>query len=239
MKHLKRFDEGIFSKVRSMFKSDYELIVDDIRKILSGQKNLSEHDWGQPPNYLTRSKGWIFYIEINGRPIPGTRFEVKITNFKERFSIEFNKMPLLNFAFQSTELREYRHKRLKMRIDFVISEYIRFEKEKEEFELDYPLSDIKNWTYDIKDFDDIEEFKIESLNYGDDRPIEVDPLNWKSEPGYLITFETRYFSREKLKKLWNVVREVNKMLNNSGLITSDDLSLYWAKSKVLIKRKRN
>jgi hypothetical protein len=237
MKHLKRFNEGIFSKVKSIFKSDYELIVDDIRKILSGKKSIEEYDWGQPPNYLIRGKGWRFDIEINGRVIPGTRFEVKIVDFKERFGIEFNKMPLLNVTFHSTELREYRYQRLKRIIDWVIHEYIRFEKEKEEFELDYPLSDIKNWTYDIKDFDDIEEFKIESLNYGDDRPIEVDILNWKSEPGYLITFETRYFSREKLKKLWNVVREVNKMLNNSGLSTSDDLSLYWAKSKVLIKRK--
>jgi hypothetical protein len=237
MKHLKRFDEGIFSKVKSAFKSDYELIVDDIRKILSGKKSIEEYDWGQPPNYITRGKGWRFDIEINGRPIPGTRFEVKIVNFKERFSIAFNKMPLLNVTFHSTELREYRYQRLKRTIDWAIHEYIRFEKEKEEFELDYPLSDIKNWTYDIKDFDDIEDFEIESLNYGDDKPIDVDILNWKSEPGYLITFENPYFSRVKFMTLKLVIEEVNKMLNNSGLNMTDDLSLIWGTSKILIKRK--
>lgn len=236
LKRYKEFNEGIFSKFKSIFKSDYELIVDDIRKILSGKKSIEEYDWGQPPNYMTRGKGWRFDIEINGRVIPGTRFEVKIVDLEERFGIDFNKMPLLNVTFQSTELREYRYKRLKMRIDFAISEYIRFEKEKEEFELDYPLSDIKNWTYDIKDFDGVEDFKIESLNYGDDKPIDVDILNWKSEPGYLITFKTQNILRKNLTRLKLLIEEIIKMLNNNGLNWGES-SVLWLKSKIVIKRK--
>jgi len=128
-----------------------------------------------------------------------------------------------------------------------VSKVVELIKRKEEFETEYPIGDIKNWTSIIEDIDGVENFKIGEID------LLKRMYRFDFEPGYYIRFEiSDSFDVEYLK---NELKVLRKMLYNNGLDIigleeageKDYLTLYSIITEpiksndytFLIKRKRN
>jgi hypothetical protein len=183
-------------------------------------------------------------------PKSGKDFPVKVIwkfKLKEEFPFEIElKLPFKNFIIYFTHIESINRygdnafetlERLVedsgYYINNIISKYTKFEEEKRDFELDYPIEDIKNWTNNIKDFDDIGDFKIESLNYGDDRPNSKSlnwVLGWQSKPGYLLGFILNKKDSDEINK---VLDELGKRLENNGLKMESNSKIGWHLTETL------
>ena len=229
LKRYKEFNEGIFSKIKNALKSEFQIGVDHIRNILKENPLVSD---------------------LKEIPKSGKDFPVKVIwkfKLKEEFPFEIElKLPFKNFIIYFTHIESINRygdnafetlERLVedsgYYINNIISKYTKFEEEKRDFELDYPIEDIKNWTNNIKDFDDIGDFKIESLNYGDDRPNSKSlnwVLGWQSKPGYLLGFILNKKDSDEINK---VLDELGKRLENNGLKMESNSKIGWHLTETL------
>lgn len=101
--------------------------------------------------------------------------------------------------------------RLKRYNEAVASKVVELIKRKEEFETEYQIEDIKNWTSIIEDIDGVENFKIGEIDLLKLRRM----YRFDPEPGYYIKFEVTDLFDEKLFN--NELRVLIKMLYNNGL----------------------
>lgn len=142
--------------------------------------------------------------------------------------------------------------RLKRYNEAVASKVVELIKRKEEFETEYQIEDIKNWTSIIEDIDGVENFKIGEIDLLKLRRM----YRFDPEPGYYIRFEISIhrdsFDDEYFK---NELKVLRKMLYNNGLdiigleeagekdyLTLNSIITEPIKSNdytFLIKRKRN
>ena len=225
LKRYKEFNEGIFSKVKNAFKTDFQIGVDHIRNIL--KENPLVSDLKEIPK---SGKEFIWKFKLK-EEFP---FEIELKLPFKNFIIYFTHIESINrYGDNAFETLERLVEDSGYYINNIISKYTKFEEEKRDFELDYPIEDIKNWTNDIKDFDDIVDFKIESLNYGDDRPNSKSlnwVLGWQSKPGYLLGFILNKQDSDEINK---VLDELGKRLENNGLKMESNSKIGWHLTETL------
>ena len=239
LKRYKEFNEG--SKIKNALKSEFQIGVDHIRNIL--KENPLVSDLKEIPK---SGKDFIWKFKLK-EEFP---FEIELKLPFKNFIIYFTHIESINrYGDNAFETLERLVEDSGYYINNIISKYTKFEEEKRDFELDYPIEDIKNWTNDIKDFDDIGDFKIESLNYGDDRPNSKSlnwVLGWQSKPGYLLGFilnkplyqkiynqEVRLVCGRDSDEINKVLDELGKRLENNGLKMESNSKIGWHLTETL------
>lgn len=92
-----------------------------------------------------------------------------------------------------------------------ISKVVELITRKKEFETEYPIEDVKNWTSIIEDINGVENFKIGEIDlFKLGTMYRFDP-----DPGYYIKFEvTDLFDEDFFN---NELKVLRKMLHNNGL----------------------
>jgi hypothetical protein len=209
LKRYKEFNEGIFSKVKNAFKTEFQIGVDHIRNIL--KENPLVSDLKEIPK---SGKEFIWKFKLK-EEFP---FEIELKLPFKMFVIYFTHIESINrYGDNGFTTLERLVEDSGYYINIIMSKYTKFEEEKRDFELDYPIADIKNWTHDIKDFDGVEDFEIREIEYGDDRPNSKSlnwVLDWQSKPGYLLRF---ILNKEDSDEINKILDELGKRLENNGL----------------------
>lgn len=209
LKRYKEFNEGIFSKVKNAFKTEFQIGIDHIRNIL--KENPLVSDLKEIPK-SGKEFTWKFKLK---EEFP---FEIELKLPFKIFLICFTNIESINrYGYNGFATLERLVEDSGYYINTIMSKYTKFEEEKRDFEIDYPIEDIKNWTHDIKDFDGVEDFEIREIEYGDDVPNYISlnwVLDWQSKPGYLLKFILYQGEKNDVNEL---LGELSKRLENNGL----------------------
>jgi hypothetical protein len=242
LKRYKEFNEGIFSKVKSMFKpdskvksifkSEFERYADkidaslkEILKDLKSNFDIKLHKYDSD-----KYKSYIWDIQVVGKE-----------DYVELFFVDNKSINLMDGMFRDLRIEtwiwgdgdSHRHKtayfdcsylvkenQLDFQLKQIISMFIgtlEFIEKREIFDQEYPLEDIKNWTYGLSDMDGL---NLKLYKLGPNFINDKDGWTKAGKPGYLSKVWI-----EKTSDEWksfeedfkNEIEMLKKQLSNVGL----------------------
>jgi len=230
LKRYKEFNEGIFSKVKSMFKpdskvksifkSEFERYADKIdaslKEILKDIKSNFDIKLHKYDDY----KSYIWDIQVVGKEdyVKLIFVDNKTNNLRieQPSGIDIFDLSHLNLHWAVKE------NQLDFELKQIISMFIgtlEFIEKKEIFDQEYPLEDIKNWTYGLSDMDGL---NLKLYKLGPNFIKINDKAGWTKagKPGYLVKVWI-----EKTSDEWksfeedfkNEIEMLKKQLSNVGL----------------------
>jgi uncharacterized protein YeaO (DUF488 family) len=232
LKRYKEFNEGIFSKVKSIFKSEFERYAEKIdaslKEILKDIKSNFDIKLHKYDNYKSY-KSYFWDIQVVGKEdyVKLIFVDNKTNTFRietHLTGMDADKFPPVitpNIRiFDCSNL--VKENQLDFQLKQIISMFIgtlEFIEKKQIFDQEYPLEDIKNWTYGLSDMDGL---NLKLYKLGPNFIKINDKAGWTKagKPGYLVKVWIEKESNEWKsfeEDFKNEIEMLKKQLSNVGL----------------------